>query len=145
MTEKIYGYKDFTDKIDITDPCYNRDVWCRINGFPITPGEYECYIVTKKTRYGNRVARIGIRMEKADSFTMIGSIGVDAGMAGFFNDKPDYTDAEWDKFCHMVEGNESAWLLDEGFCSNSGYGDGGYNVYAGYKDGKFTEAYIDFI
>lgn len=148
MKEIICGKKTFPNKIDITDPCYTRNVWCRINEVPITAGEYECYVKEKSDKetggWGKRVAKIGIRREKADNYTKIGYIGVDAGLAGFFFDKPDYTDDQWDELCNMVH-NGNAWMVDYGFFSESGYGDGSYDVYAGYKDGEVVEIFIDFI
>ena len=142
MAKKIIGKKDFPDKIDITDPCYNKNVWCRINDFPISAGTYECYIHEKDTSWGRRVARIGICKEKADRYEQKGSIGVDAGLAGFFINKPDYDDDQWDDFVYR-EGK--AWIINDGFYSSSGYGDGCYEVYAGYKNNEIVEVYIDFI
>lgn len=146
MTEQIIGTKEFANKIDITDPCYNHDVWRRINNFPIPAETYECYIVIADNEetngWGNRVARIGIRKGKADHWELKGTIGVDAGLAGFFINKPDYTDEQWNEFVYR-EGK--AWIIDDGFYSSSGYGDGSYDVYAGYKDGEMVEVFIDFI
>lgn len=148
MIEKIYGTINLPGKIDITDPCYNKDVWCRINNFPISAGEYECYTMNADNEetegWGERVARIGIRKDKAKTYKRKGSIGVDAGLAGFFVDKPDYNDAEWNEFCNRIY-SDKAWLVDDGFYSESGYGDGCYSVYVGYKDGKVVEVYIDFM
>ena len=147
MIENIYGHKEFPAQIDITDPCYNKNVWCRINNFPISAGKYECYTIMANNNetkgWGNRVARIGIRKENATTYKRIGSIGVDAGLAGFFDNKPDYNDEEWMTFCNR-SGND-AWIIDEGFYSSSGYGDGCYEVYAGYKNGEVVEMYIDFL
>lgn len=52
----------------------------------------------------------------------IGSIGVDAGLAGFFHNKPDYSDEAWSKFCDRIRHGD-AWLTEDGFYSSSGYGD----------------------
>lgn len=146
MKEIICGKKTFPNKIDITDPCYNHDVWCRINDYEIPAGEYECYIKEKSDKetdgWGKRVAKIGIRRKKADNYTKIGDIGVDAGLAGFFVDKPDYTDEQWNEFVYR---KGDAWIVNDGFYSSSGYGDGVYDVYAGYKDGEVVEVFIDFI
>ena len=148
MIEKVYGTIDLPDKIDITDPCYNKDVWCRINNFPISAGKYTCYIKvannSETSGFGKRVARIGIRKDKADRYSRKGSIGVDAGLAGFFVNKPNYNDNEWMEFCERIS-SDKAWLIDNGFYSESGYGDGCYGVYAGYKDGEVVEVYIDFM
>ena len=146
MTEQIIGTKEFLDKIDITDPCYNKDVWCRINNFPISAGTYECYVRMADNEetggWGERVARIGIRKDKADRYVRKGSIGVDAGLAGFFNNKPDYTDEQRSEFVYR-DGN--AWIIEDGFYSTSGYGDGAYDVYIGRKEKDIVEVYIDFI
>lgn len=31
-------------KLDVTDPCYKRDVWCRLNDIAVKPGCYECCV-----------------------------------------------------------------------------------------------------
>ena len=147
---KVIGRKDFGSKIDVTDPCYDRDVWCRMNDVQIEPGEYECYIDLLSDEetggWGERVAAIGIRKDESDSYRPIGSIGVDAGLAGFFNHKPDFTDDEWVSFCDALGGfKKQAWFYADGFFSNSGYGDGGYNVYATGPDDAYTGLYIQFI
>lgn len=148
MTEVNYGTINLPDKIDITDPCYNKDVWCRINNFPITPGVYECYVVEADNEetggWGTRIARIGIRKDKANHYERKGNIGVDAGLAGFFINKPNYTDDEWHKICDEISGKDVSLAADH-FFSSSGYGDGAYDVYAGYRDGILVEVYIDFI
>lgn len=149
MTETIVGTKYFPEKIEITDPCYDKDVWCRINDFPISAGTYECYVQVANNSetggWGKRVAKIGIRKENACDYKRVGNIGVDAGLAGFFIDKPDYDDNQWMEFCNKINNEKQAWIFDEGFFSSSGYGDGGYDVYAGYSNGKITEVYIEFI
>ena len=149
MTEVIYGTMYIPGKVDITDPSYNKDVWCRVNNFPIPSGEYECYAQIKNSDetggWGERVSRIGIRRDKADMYEYKTNIGVDAGLAGFFIDKPDYTDEQWIDFCHKLNYDELVYLDERGFFSSSGYGDGEYDVIAGYKNGEIVELYIDFI
>lgn len=145
MTETIYGTITLPDNIDISDPAYDEDVWCRINNFPISAGEYECYVLTASNEesggWGERIARIGIRKEKADTFSRIGIIGVDTGMAGFFNCDNNLIFEDI-----LNEGRcEDVYAYDNAFVSSSGYGDGVYEVFAGYKNGETTEVYIDFI
>ena len=138
--EKIVGIHKFGGKVDITDPCYDRDVWCRINDVEIVPGEYECYADiwdnSQTSGWGDRVARIGIRLVGSNEteFEQIGTIGVDAGMAGIFEGKPDYGDDAWSDFCDSLgfSRNEMVWTKDIGFFSNSGFGDGEYPVFAAY-------------
>ena len=149
MTEYNCGSINLPDKIDITDPCYDKDVWCRINNFPIAPGKYKCYAQTLDNEepegWGTRVSRIGIRRDKAEYYEFKGSIGVDAGLAGFFVNKPDYTDEEWAEFCGNLDTSKVVYLTEDSFFSDSGYGDGSYSVYAGYKNGEIVEVYIEFI
>jgi len=172
MTVKQYnkGYVKISNgKVDITDPCYNKDVWCRMNDVSIKPGEYRCrYYMgadlefaditeTKKfaKEYGwdetkaiadelkdiqGRCFVIELQL-KGRSFQLhspkweeIGNIGVDAGLAGFFWNKPDFSDDEWDEFCNKMDFSLNATPVylddDMGFWCQSGYGDGCYNVYA---------------
>ena len=52
LTEKY-----FSGKIDITDPCYDRDVSGRINNYPVKAGLYSCYYTEKDCGdWGTRVS-----------------------------------------------------------------------------------------
>jgi len=161
MRRKTIGYKKFGNSIDITDPCYDKDVWCRMNNIHIKSGNYQCivWMNTDKGEYDGkpyedtRVGIIGIYLDGAiplqKSFVEIGSIGVDAGLAGFFIDKPDYSEDEWSNFCDLLwkttGKSKNAWIIDEGFFSESGYGDGCYGVYANKIDGEITSVEIRFL
>lgn len=142
MRKKLIGRKGFHGILDITDPCYSKDVWCRMKTpAPVKVGEYACRIWTRsskeeydgKTWTDTRVGVIGIYLDDfvppQDGMEEIGEIGVDAGMAGFFMDKPDYNDQQWEDLCNSTRKGD-AWIRDEGFFSFSGYGDGVYPVYA---------------
>lgn len=138
---KFVDMKHFGPTIDITDPCYDRDVWCRLNDVKIKEGEYICGVWTTrkcyqiplgKLRYYTVICKIGIyhgNVAKPENLEKIGSIGVDAGLAGFFENKPDYTDEEWSKLCADIDGKEYL-INNEGFFSSSGDRDGEYDVYA---------------
>lgn len=150
MNKRVVGTRHFGETIDITDPCYNRDVWCRMNDVEIVPGNYQCVIwESDEGDWGIRVGAIGIYLcgvvPSQKAMKCIGEIGVDAGLAGFFDHKPDYTDEEWSDFCDMI-GRGRAWITDGGFFSSSGYGDGGYDVFA-YKNsnGDITSLEIRFL
>lgn len=144
MRRKLIGKRNFGNVIDITDPCYDKDVWCRMNSVPIKAGEYHCikWIHTEKGELNGEpykdtiVGILGIYLDgiipQQKKMIEIGFIGVDAGLAGFFENKPDYSDKEWDNFCNRIK-NGDAWMFDEGVFSSSGYGDGCYKVYA-YKN-----------
>ena len=102
LAKKEIGWHNFHGSVDVTDPCYDKDTWCRKNDVKIADGEYLCvtWIYRKRGRNPDRrVSVIGIYLDgnipEQNTMENIGVIGVDAGMAGFFHNKPDYTDAEW--------------------------------------------------
>ena len=154
MRKKLIGRKHFEGLIDITDPCYNKDVWCRMNA-TVKAGTYECRVwkQTEKYEYEGKehkyqiVGIIGIYLDgiipPQKQMEEIGSIGVDAGLAGFFMNKPDYTDEQWTEFCESICKGD-AWIKDEGFFSSSGDGDGCYGVYAYKQNGEITALEIRF-
>ena len=134
------GKLKFTsNKLDVTDPCYDKDVWCRMT-VDIIPGVYDYEVITR----GGRCRYLSIKLEGAGSVRrglVIGEIGVDAGLAGFFENKPDYNDDVWYKICRYLykdddggpriaatnTDNQSLFGCECVFCS-SGYGDGSYDV-----------------
>ena len=144
------GQKEFGPKVDITDPCYDKDVWCRINDVEIKPGLYNCYVnlySDKETGgWGERVASLEIIHLglTATSFKEIGNVGVDAGLAGIFQNKPDYTDEEWYDFCERINVGKY-WIINEGFFSSTGYGDGYYPVSAAYLNGEIIGLKINYM
>ena len=156
MRRKKIGTMDFHGSVDITDPCYDRDVWFRMTDVKIRKGVYTCIAWHHKDKgtFDNGepycydvIAIIGIYLDGVipcqKEMKKIGDIGVDAGLAGFFHNKPDYDNDAWSKFCDRVATGD-AWLTEDGFFSSSGYGDGSYGVYAKQKDGKAVALEIRF-
>lgn len=161
IVKKIKGKLTFTStELDVTDPCYTEDTWCRIT-VPIEPGTYNYEVrLSYQGDWGIRVKAIrifkegskGLRLSKyytgnkEDNPT--GEVGVDSGMAGFFEKKPDYDRDgevdEWHILCNyekkhnlyadednyplVVEGHKDTPVRCEGIYSTSGYGDGTYYV-----------------
>lgn len=157
MRRKKIGVMDFHGSVDITDPCYNKDVWCRMNDVKIKEGKYSCMVWchTDKGKFDDGtpysyelVGIIGIYLNgiipRQKQMKEIGSIGVDAGLAGFFHNKPDYDDDAWSVFCDSVRHGD-AWLIDGGFYSSSGHGDGGYGVFAHRQNGEIVALEIRFL
>lgn len=154
-TEEYIGKIVLGDKVDITDPCYDKDVWCRMT-VNCKPGEYTGYaIISDEGEWGKRVASIGIykdnKVVDLDSMELIGDIGVDAGLAGFFNNKPDFPDDEWTNF--LIESgvwdsngehdyDTKYYACGYGLFSESGYGDGSYDVYATPERDGFVIVFI---
>ena len=148
MLEHI-GTIELKNNVDITDPCYDKDVWCRMTT-ACKPGKYNCYIETEEDSDYPRVACISIfkgdKIYGVEELEEIGTIGVDAGLAGFFDNKKDFSREEWLELCdkiHLGEKKERAWILAGGFFSHSGYGDGAYSVYASKNRDAFTIVFID--
>lgn len=139
MSSKAYaGTITFTkDVIDVTDPCYDQDVWGR-STLPIKPGEYTWWAVEDRGTYGTRIHSLAIfqkgSIPRRARGKTVAHIGVDAGLAGFFEDKPDYDDEEWMKICGFLKGRNVYVAEKEnpfkcvGICSDSGCGDGEYEV-----------------
>lgn len=152
--------------VDITDPCYDSDVWCRINNVKVKPGTYKCYADHNK-KIGRILSSCIIHSDYVDELLdadnnltcdpqkCLGTIGVDAGLAGYYpSPKRDYNQKEWQKFCDWsfkenVEHNpgnvENCFIHDGGFCTTSGYGDGGYGAFAYWRDGEFVALSLYFI
>lgn len=141
--------------ISVTDPSYEKGIWCRLDNVKIKPGVYECnsfVCVNSKDKWDKGrtfIAQIcleGFEKPENDKGTKIGSIGVDAGEAGFYQDKPDYNSEEWMSFCERITKNNYQYLISEhGFCTSSGYGDGYYDVYSfSNSDGEICCLEIHF-
>lgn len=163
-TAELCGSFRFGTKTDVTDPCYDKEVWCR-KTVDTVAGEYHCYVKYEdEGRWGKRVAAIFIEHQEnvigvCDVFSKIGEIGVDAGLAGFFNNKPDYNDEEWYKLCASLDEHEGDRILGKevpervrfhfnecGFFSDSGYGDGTYELFGRKtEDGAYDALCIVFI
>ena len=179
----IKGYIEIPDgKVDITDPCYDKDDVFRMNAVAIKQGRYRCrywkgfkleqkekseaqeeyrkygfesaeeYIRAETRDIKNRVFILEIQHETANAsidgsdWKRIGNIAVDAGMAGFFLDKPDFDDKEWQKLCDYTLGVKAPVYLKRklGFWSDSGYGDGCYEVYALKRNNEVLGLKIEF-
>lgn len=136
--KKLCGKLNFTGTLDVTDPCYRKDVWCRINNVSIKPGEYQCIAwLFDRGDWRNRVAEMGIFLNgiipvrtKWERYP--GRIGVDAGLAGIFENKPDFTSDQWNEVCSLCDkaGYPLVIVQDgplfKGFFTSSGHGDGEY-------------------
>lgn len=152
--------------IDITDPGYDSDVWCRMSNVKVMPGVWNCYAYKgRHPRLGNRVWIVQIviadgpydeiteeKIQSRKSWRRIGEIGVDSGLAGFFNHKMNFSDKEWSDLCDMMFNTETQngsayikqFLTGDGFWTESGIGDGCYTVHAIRVDRKIVALEIRF-
>lgn len=150
------GTFDLGTEVDITDPCYDKGVWCRMTT-ECQPGTYTGYAyISDEGEWGERVAEISIFKDdikcETEDMELIGNIGVDAGLAGFFNNKPNYPDDKWMEFLvnagvfksyDEYDYDKNYYCVDYGVFSSSGYGDGGYDVYANEDRTAFTIVFIE--
>jgi hypothetical protein len=129
------------EKIMATDPCYS-DGDKEIGN--IKPGTWNAYTeLVYAGNWGLRNASLTVVHEslqncppKGDISEELGVCGVDAGMLGFYamngfspgDDDDDYGD--FDAISHSVRGDLRAAANDYGVTSCSGYGDGGYRIFA---------------
>lgn len=164
------GILKFGSNIKVTDPCYDDSDDCHRN-LVIKPGEYICayntadiFGVTMCGIYNTEIFKNLEDIEKLrnqinDGFDCVGTICVDAGLAGFFENKPDFTNDEWSHFCDLTFGNETdndfkvidncAYVKNgsnyKGFFTSSGEGDDDYHVYVKRdNNGEIIAAYINF-
>lgn len=160
INEYVGTIKITNGVVDATDPCYDNRTVCRVNNIKICNGDYKCYAVYDK-KEPNRVARCRIvlddeetmtKVEKGTSWRKYSNIGVDAGIAGFFVNKPDFDDEEWGDFCDNFDNSKDKFIYENitgdsfGFCTESGYGDGIYAVWAIRNDKrKITALEIRFL
>lgn len=81
-----------SEKVRVSDPCYDNDVWCKTSLSNVYPGEYNVEVDKSDLgSWGNRISRLtvihkGYIMECADESTWEehSNIGVDSGQAGIF-------------------------------------------------------------
>lgn len=164
MYADIMDWELYEDKVmdcngvmAVTDPCYDKDVWCR-DLILLPSGRYRCYYaLSDEGDWGMRVKACAIldsaygeadlNLGYIEIGEVVSNIGVDAGMAGFFINKPDYSDAEW--YCMCGEWEKAGWPdimhNEHGFFTRSGFGDGLYDVYELTCEGMRVGAMILFI
>lgn len=144
-------------EVTLTDPGYDKNTWCAAT-LKVRPGTYDCFAYTgKDPDWGKRVWINQIVLRDSNVFgnntkkweCVSTSIGVDAGLAGFFADKPDFNQEEWEALCSWM-GNRDEFIKTfdngtDGFWTSSGVGDGCYEAYAlRNADGEIIAVEIRF-
>ena len=148
--KKIGTINFTTGKVTITDPCYTKDTWCKADVYDVHKGEWDVFI----EEYNGRIAELEIRAVGQETFRfeeVEAIIGVDAGLCGIFEDKPDYSDSDWSRLCDDVFFNDNSGIATKeefgcvGCWSSSGWGDGSYVATVGYNtEGKIVMINIDY-
>lgn len=158
--EKTISYGEITlgKKVQVTDPCYDPDVWCTKTIENMLPGKYNAFAtIADRGMWGHRVSELMIAHKSVElgnlKFVRVvtDNIGVDSGNCGFF-DYDKYREAKEADIKFVDEHGDdeigpftSKWwaisdnlrvlggtLDDWGVLSHSGYGDGGYDLYLAY-------------
>jgi hypothetical protein len=149
-TVKELGWVDLSEKVVVSDPCYDRDVWCMQTGVPVKPGRYKVFILLSNEKdWGVRVANLVLVHEDHQGspqkdWESVGScIGVDSGQCGVFDDavypqSKDHPNFEpfYEECCNLTLSKDMAGILanGKGVVTSSGFGDGSYELLA-KKDG----------
>lgn len=137
----------------VSDPCYERDVWCCGTVDHCKLGTWEAGVLkTDEGEWGTRCAVLAVRHK---------DIGVDSGQAGFFDDAFYQNDTVFEELpapgfaigdlwyrhvCDITLSKMSAGVLPYGAVSSSGFGDGGYTCYThADENGVIDFAFIVFI
>lgn len=136
--------------VDILDPGYDEPNWCSMRGKKVRVGNYKCYVdvvnfpyeIDKKINDDKRIMSLTIiHVDFADNkdfiqkkrwFTSKQRIGVDAGLCGFYNHKPDFSDEKsWSSFYQnlkKIDGIDCDTTKANGVTVSSGFGDGLYGL-----------------
>lgn len=157
-----------SNKITLSDPCYELGTWCMIQDIPFPNGVYRVHAEKQDIpNWGERVCEIAvynkdivpenegremdILWEELD-----GEVGVDSGMAGIYDSeyykkshKENSVDENWyNEVCNIFDVFERVhYGVKDNSCvvSSSGFGDGGYTAYIGKLGDKTVAAKIVFI
>jgi hypothetical protein len=120
-----------SEKVRVSDPCYDNDVWCKTSLSNVYPGEYNVEVdKSDQGGWGNRVTRLtvihkGYIMECADqsNWEEHSNIGVDSGQAGIFCE----TSYRNDELAAGITTPESNFSLED-YRKDSGGGDVWYET-----------------
>jgi len=141
-SEFIGQFEVQSDKLRVTDPCYDKGTWCSGLIEDVKPGLWDANVKTMNNRvaeliaYHTNVKSIDSKKNKWEEQEF--EIGVDSGQCGIFEDKF-YPDGEtgdfnddssfYGKCCNLTLNKGGVGVLDFGVVSTSGWGDGTYFCY----------------
>lgn len=151
VTLELGTFTVTTPALRVTDPCYTPDTRCA-GVLQVLPGNWTARVLVGPTDWDTRVKQLQITHESLGVSEIIPlaamvrtslNAGVDSGQCGFF-DEARYprkkSEFEYEKgtfyagCCELTldeKGSGGGVLADgSGVLSRSGFGDGGYNVYA---------------
>ena len=158
------GYIELSGKVVVSDPCYDRGVWCMATDIAVKPGKYATYIAKKnEKRFGIRVAVVmAVHLDYVNSIKNEWEpygvcVGVDSGQCGIFDDTVypatkesggEYDDENsfYGECCKLTLSDSQGGILKSrnGVVSSSGYGDGSYELLCQRHEGECVALMVDF-
>jgi hypothetical protein len=151
---KPIGSLTLGNKVVISDPCYDSDVWCILKDLPVVPGTYEAHI--EFDTESMRVLSLTVWHKDylpdeatcADEEYLPDTIGVDSGQAGIYDadyfyhyhDRAVYTSDAYNDWytaacsCTTSDTNYADIMDDSCVISRSGWGDGSYALSVNRND-----------
>lgn len=138
----------------LSDPCYDMDSTYQGMKFNVPAANGEWYVTVEKE--DGRVASWKAR--RADSIPTVNTVfkteefGVDSGQFGIFDMKI-YNPTQEEGFTPFyqecmdktLDDNRSGVIMDKGFCSSTGYGDGCYQATLEFNQDVLTAIEIIFM
>jgi hypothetical protein len=158
------GFIELSGKVVVSDPVYDRSVWCMATDITVKPGTYLTYIVKKHDqKFGFKAAEIvaihtdWVESEKEAWEPYDCCIGVDSGQCGIFDDsiypangisRGEFEDEDsfYGECCKLTLSDNQCGVLKslKGVISSSGYGDGSYKLFCQYHGGERVALMVDF-
>jgi len=160
---KIYIEKNVKGNLSVLDPCSSPDVTLdALAGTYFVTSAYGPIMELKgiaddkgvSSVWGNRVKYLQIVHESVAergslTYEPVGTVCVDSGMAGFSDTETVEIGAieqTYDDICDTCSGKAGATFGSRSVFSSTGYGDGGYTVWASKNsDGEVVAARIEYI
>ena len=161
------GSIELSDRVVVSDPCYNRDTWCMDDNVPIKPGNYDVFLtLSDEKEWGTRVASllvansdfIGVERKRFPKWEVYSSsIGVDSGQCGIFDnsvypqknltdEEIDSEDSFYSECCDITLKKLQGGILrsKKGVVTSSGYGDGSYELSVIKQKGENVALMLDY-
>lgn len=90
LPQEKAGFIELSDKVRVSDPCYDIDTWCAGTLENVLPGRYACFLQrTDMNDWGERIANIEVRhmaflhIEPTELQDI--DVGVDSGQCGIYD------------------------------------------------------------
>lgn len=137
--DKLVSYIGLKDKVTVSDPCYEPDIWCAKNLENVFPGSYAVFQkVASDPRWGSWICELYAKHvfyldieipDGKDKNVKPERLCVDSGEMGIF---------DYDLYRKIHNGEDTEWqdyacrfnnYGKEYFVSRSGFGDGDYPLF----------------